>query len=192
MLYRPIGPGQATPMHVLIHVNEDAAAIAAAVRNVAAAAGPSVRIYDLMRSDEIDRESVVAHAFLAQVLAVVAAVALLLSTAGVYALMSFTAARRTREIGIRIALGADCWRVVTGIFRRALTQLGLGLAAGCVPGTALVGWGAPEISRGAGPAVGVLAFFAVATFMIGVGVLASAVPTRRALAVQPTQALRAE
>ena len=55
---------------------------------------------------------------------------LLLSAAGIYAMMSFTVSRRRREIGIRAALGADARRVVTGIFGRASAQLGAGIAVG--------------------------------------------------------------
>ena len=64
---------------------------------------------------------------------VMTAVALLLSLAGIYAVLSFTVARRTREIGVRVALGANRRRVLTAIFRRPLTQVGLGIAAGCHP-----------------------------------------------------------
>ena len=60
-----------------------------------------------------------------------------LSAAGIYALMSFTVARRRREIGIRAALGADPTRVLAGIFARALGQLGLGTAVGLAGAVAL-------------------------------------------------------
>ena len=55
---------------------------------------------------------------------------LLLSAAGIYAMMSFTVARRRREIGIRAALGADARRILAGIFRRAAAQLAAGVALG--------------------------------------------------------------
>ena len=61
---------------------------------------------------------------------VMTAVALLLSLAGIYAVMSFIVARRTREIGVRVALGASRLRVVREIFRRPLIQVALGILAG--------------------------------------------------------------
>ena len=65
---------------------------------------------------------------------VLTAVALLLSLAGIYAVMSFTVARRTREIGVRVALGASRLGVVTAIFRRPLIQVGFGIVAGACAG----------------------------------------------------------
>jgi len=61
---------------------------------------------------------------------VMTAVALLLSLAGIYAVLSFTVARRTREIGLRVALGANPRRVIGAIFRRPLWQVGFGVLAG--------------------------------------------------------------
>src|SRR5687767_15915559 len=62
---------------------------------------------------------------------------LLLSAAGIYAMMSFTVARRRREIGIRAALGADARRVLMGIFGRASSQLGAGIALGLAVASAI-------------------------------------------------------
>jgi ABC-type antimicrobial peptide transport system permease subunit len=111
---------------------------------------------------------------------------LLLSAAGIYAMMSFTVARRRREIGIRAALGADARRILAGIFRRAATQLGAGVAVGLVvaatldrlAGGALVGGKTLELVPG------------VVAVMVVVGLTAAAAPARRSLSVQPTEALR--
>ena len=59
-----------------------------------------------------------------------AAIAMLLSLGGIYSVMAFTVARRTREIGIRVALGSSGARVVAHVLRRPLSQVGLGLALG--------------------------------------------------------------
>ena len=61
---------------------------------------------------------------------VMTGVALLLSLSGIYAVLSFIVARRTREIGVRVALGASRRRVIVAIFRRPLIQVALGVAAG--------------------------------------------------------------
>ncbi|MQA92991.1 MAG: FtsX-like permease family protein [Gemmatimonas sp.] len=113
-------------------------------------------------------------------------------------MLSFTVARRTREIGVRVALGASRRRVVAALFRRPLTQVGLGVVAG----GALIAAGALLLSRGPDAwgtdaqmslSLGQLALIvAYSALMFGVCLLACVVPTRRALRVEPTEALRAE
>jgi ABC-type antimicrobial peptide transport system permease subunit len=65
-----------------------------------------------------------------KITALVALIALLISMAGTYAVLSFTVARHTREIGIRIALGADPRRIVARVFSRAMVQIGIGVVVG--------------------------------------------------------------
>jgi putative ABC transport system permease protein len=102
--------------------------------------------------------------------------------------LSFTVARRTREIGVRVALGASSRSVVMAIFRRPLIQVALGVAIGGL----VIGGIAVAFTGGAlslGDAALIVAYVAL---MFGVCMLACAVPTRRALKVEPTVALRAE
>ena len=117
---------------------------------------------------------------LGTVLALIAGVALLLSTVGIYSLMSFTVSQRTREIGIRIALGARPRRIVAAIFSRAFAQVGLGALAGVT----ILLLAETEESRN----LALLA--AVAVLMMGVGLAACGVPALRALRIQPTEALK--
>jgi ABC-type antimicrobial peptide transport system permease subunit len=100
--------------------------------------------------------------------------------------MSFTVARRTREIGIRVALGASRRRVVAAVFARPLAQVGLGIVAGGVIVAILSGAGEHATL---GLLVGTLGY---TVLMLGVCLLACVVPTRRALQVQPTEALRSD
>jgi predicted permease len=111
---------------------------------------------------------------------------LLLSAAGIYALMSFTVAQRTREIGIRTALGAPPRRVLLNVFRRAAWQVCAGVVVGSV------------LSAGAFVAIGVGAVRAmplllgVAGIMALVALLATFGPARRGVRIQAIEALRAE
>lgn len=127
---------------------------------------------------------------------------LLLSAAGIYAMLSFTIAQRRREIGIRAALGANPHRLLRSIFARASAQLGTGLATGLVLAAALEwgtgGWvmgGALAAESGAlgspYPAF-LLLLPAVAAVIVAVGLLAALRPARRALSIQPSEALREE
>jgi ABC-type antimicrobial peptide transport system permease subunit len=111
------------------------------------------------------------------------------SAAGLYALMSFTVNQRTREIGIRSALGAQPRRLLAGIFRRALGQVGAGAAVGillAVPLNRFLSTAIEDMRHASIP--GVVPMTAV--FMIVVGLLAAAGPARRGLRVDPTEALR--
>jgi ABC-type antimicrobial peptide transport system permease subunit len=115
------------------------------------------------------------------------AIGMILAATGLYALMSVTVSQRTREIGIRVALGADAPRVVAAIFRRPLAQVGTGVIAGVGLTTAL----ALAVSGGVS-ARGAALVVAYAAVMLGVCLLACIVPTRRALRVEPVEALRAD
>jgi predicted permease len=113
---------------------------------------------------------------------------LLLSAAGIYAMMSFTVARRRREIGIRAALGADARRVFAGVFGRASAQLGAGVLAG------LTITGIIELATG-GDKLGARAFVllpSVVVVIVTIGLLAALGPVRRGLSVQPTEVMREE
>ena len=111
-------------------------------------------------------------------------VALLFSAAGLYALMAVAVARRTREIGIRIALGANPRHVLGSVFARAGRQLGGGIVAGNSL-ILLLAWRADSLTAE------LLASSAITSvIMATVGALACAAPARRALRIQPTDALR--
>jgi putative ABC transport system permease protein len=193
MLYRPAAAGAAEGrVHVVVRARGEASTLATTVRRIAAEGDPTLRLYDVMPLADYYQDDRIAAEFMARAMAIVSAVALLLSTAGVYALVSFTLSRRTREIGIRAALGAAPRRIVAAIFSRAFAQIGLGILAGSVPGYLLVAKGAPEMARGGGALVAAGASAAVGAFIVVVTGLACAIPARRALRINPTDALRAE
>ena len=125
---------------------------------------------------------------LALIVVAINASVLLLSAAGIHAMMSFTVARRWREIGIRVALGADARRVLMGIFGRASAQIGAGVAAGLTI-AGILEWVTPGGNVG-GHAL--ILFPTVSAVMFAVGLLAAAGPARRGLAIEPTESLRAE
>jgi putative ABC transport system permease protein len=113
---------------------------------------------------------------------------LLLSAAALFALMSVAVARRTREIGIRLAVGAGRRALLAALFQRAALQIGAGILAGNLLVVALMSVIVEEISV----VPTVLPMLAASLIMVSVGVAACLVPARRALAVQPTQAIQME
>jgi hypothetical protein len=196
-LYLPATPGSALQPHLMIHTRGDPMALVPRVRRVADTVDPTLRLSEFQRMDQVANGLLWLLGMLLRTTLAMTAVALLLSLAGIYAVLSFTVARRTREIGVRVALGANRFRVITGIFRRPLMQVGLGVAAGA----ALIALGAVALSRttqfenapGAGLSAGEVGLLVVyAAFMVGVCALACVVPTRRALRVEPIIAMRAD
>ena len=126
---------------------------------------------------------------------VLSSVALVLSLAGIYAVLSFTVARRTREIGVRVALGASRRSVVFATFRCPLLHVTFGI----VVGTAIVFTAAALIKYTEFPGSetdltlrGMAMIIGYGIVMLGVCMLACVVPTRRALNIEPTIALRTE
>ena len=182
--YHPLAADVVVPLRVAVHVRGgDAAAFAPRLRAVAAAVDPTLRVDAVARMDTLSDAEIDFIMFWVRLLAVVSAVAMLLSLAGIYAVMSFTVARRMREIGIRVALGASRRRIVTAVFARPLAQVGLGIVAGGVLTATLNSSATP------GALVGALVY---AVLMAGVCLLACIVPTRRALRVEPTVAMRVD
>ena len=184
-VYHPATP-RASGIKMAVRLRGDPASFAPRLRGIAAAADPGLRLYDVMPLDRVGAQMWNEMDFLWRLMAGVSVLALILSLAGIYSIMSFTVSRRTREIGIRIALGADASRIITSIFSHAFWQLGAGVAAGA----ALVGlltWSVAGLSARESAFVG-----GYALVMLAVCLLACIVPTRRALRVQPTEALRVE
>lgn len=190
VLYRPATPAELAPLRMAIRVRSDLQPLAARLPSLAAAVDPEIRLYEVMPLTETDRALRIGAGYLLKGLAVVGGILLLLSLAGVYSLMAFAVSRRRREIGIRTAVGANPRRILTGIFGSTIAQIGIGVVAGVIPGTLVLLYGLPEVLRGSSPATASAAVAAVAAFVLVVGLAAAIVPARRALRVQPTEALR--
>ena len=184
-LYDPVEPGNSVPIHMVVHLGGDPASFAPRLRRIAAAVDPTLQLHELLPLDEVGATMWLEMDFLFWLLLLVSAIALLLSLAGVFSVMAFTVSRRTREIGIRVALGADRRRIVAAIFSRPVAQVGLGIIAGGGLVAALV-----RVVIGALTTREVGLVVAYAALMMGVCMLACIVPARRALRVEPTEALR--
>ena len=133
--YIPATPDLFDQIHMMVHVRGgDPMTLAPQVRDAATAVDPSLRLVGLQRANEANNDVLWVMGLWLRITVVLSAVALILSLAGIFAVLSFTVARRTREIGVRVALGASRPRVVVATFRRPLLQVALGI----VIGTAIV------------------------------------------------------
>jgi hypothetical protein len=188
-LYHAALPSRLYPASLVVRVRGgDPIRFAPKLREVTATVDPTLkleRVNGVLPAWNSER-----MAFRMMALAIMAGTAsvLLLSAAGIYAMMSFTVSRRRREIGIRAALGADARRVVTGIFGRAGAQLGAGIAVGIAIASAFE-WLGPGGTMGD---KALIILPGVVALMFTVGLLAAIGPARRGLSVQPTEALREE
>ena len=201
-LYQPMPTSNAPSINMVVHVAKgDPLSLAPRVRALARTVDARVRLSEFQRLDTVADTMLWIIGLWLRITSVLTAIAVLLSLAGIYAVLSFTVARRTREIGVRVALGASRQRIVTAIFRRPLIQVAAGIiAGGFLLGLITVVLAAPPDSGFAGLAAAARAFtlgqvgqiVAFAILMMGVCLLACIVPTRRALGVEPTEALRAE
>jgi predicted permease len=191
MIYTPAALGTTWPLHLIVHARGDASGLIPDVRQMAVAVDRTLQLTDVMTIDRLADDNRKTMTFFLSAFGAVASVALLLATAGIYALVSFTLARRTREIGIRMALGASRRRIITGVFARVFAQIGAGILAGAVPGLAIAAIGV-EDAHGTGMSGGLAATLAIAVFVIVVALAACAVPLGRALRMRPVSALRAD
>jgi putative ABC transport system permease protein len=119
-----------------------------------------------------------------------AAIALSLAAVGIYGVMSYSVSRRTHEIGIRIALGADPWSVLGIVVRQGLSLAVIGAGVGLV-----VAFAFTRLMRGILYGVAptdALTFLSVTAVLVGVAAVASLVPARRATRIDPLDALRSD
>jgi putative ABC transport system permease protein len=165
-------------------------AVASAVRAEVHALDPELPIDTAQPMQEIVSNSVAEPRFRTMLLGGFALTALVLAAVGVYGLISFSVAQRTREIGIRVALGARPAQVTRPIVREGLTLALIGIALG-LAGAAFATRLLSALLFGV-EATDPLTFAGVAVLLLAVALLASYLPSRRALRVDPLTALRTD
>jgi putative ABC transport system permease protein len=189
--YHATTAGQRAPAHLQLRLRNpsgsESGQLAQRLLEAAARVDPALHVDQVRTLDEIYREHRFGDNLGAITLIAVTASVLLLSAAGLYALMAFTVAQRRREIGIRTALGAPPSHLLRAVFRKALWQISGGAAVGLL-GALLVGRYVPIETIGGLPIPGVLP--GAVGFMLLVGVFAALGPARRGLRADPTEALR--
>lgn len=172
--------------------NTTTADLTASVRQTLRAIDPDLPLVDLQRMSEVASLGMLPQLIAASVAGSLGALALLLAAIGLYGVMAYAVTRRTREIGVRMALGADRREVIRLVLGQGLR---LTLVGGVI-GLALAGAAAAGLAS-AGLLFGVgrldpVAFGATSGLLVLVAVLATYIPARRAAGIDPLAALRAE
>jgi ABC-type lipoprotein release transport system permease subunit len=189
-MFRPAAPGEFGSGGLLtVRLRaQSPEAFAPTLRRIAASVDPTLQLSPPQSLYGMYRQDAQGAVQVALALALVTGSVLLLSAAGIHAMMSFTVNQRRREIGIRAALGAPARRILGGVLARAARQLAIGVGVGLAAAVALDVASGGVLLAGSGA----LLVPGTAAFMLVVGLLAAAGPARRGLRVQPTEALRAE
>jgi putative ABC transport system permease protein len=186
-IYQTALPREMAPLRVAIHVRGDPQRFAVRLRELAQATDPALRVIDPKPLSLLEDPGSSGMSFGFELLVSLTLVTLMLSLAGVYAVTAFAVARRTREIGVRVALGARPLDVLSIVFKRPFVQMALGIGAGAILGFGLAN---DDLSKVHLDVLGNAALYALATILCCA--LACIVPTRRALRIQPTEALKDE
>jgi putative ABC transport system permease protein len=186
-VYQLADYGQMFPANLVARIRGDALAFAPRLRTILTSIDPEIGMEDPVRLDLVVNDKLWEARLGGVGFGALAAIALILSAAGLYALMSFSVTQRTREIAIRVALGASPSSIAAAVLGRAVLQLMVGVSLGTGLGLTIV----PEIlNKNTQASDWRLMLAAVAFAMIAVGLLACAAPTRRALRIQPLNALK--
>jgi putative ABC transport system permease protein len=190
VLYQPFRQDPPRSVGLMVRTAGRPAGIARALRDAVRQVNADQPLYNLKTYDEVlDDVSWLWRVF-GTLFAVFAAIALLLSAIGLYAVTAYSVAQRTQEIGVRIALGARRGQVSWMILRRGLAQLGLGLAIGLV-----AAWFASGVLNQLLVQLSArdpLTFFVITALLVVITAAACLIPARRAMRVDPSIALRAE
>jgi predicted permease len=188
-VYHAVAAGDLYPARLNVRVRTgDPAALADPLRDLSASIDPDVLLLDVSTAEIAFKQAQGMMRLIGVSLALVILSVILLSSAGIYSLMSFTVARRRREIGIRAALGANRNRILVGIFSRVLAQLGAGAVLGLIAAVGLEQILEGDMVRN----YRAMLLPLVVLLMMTIGVIAAIGPVRQGLRIQPIEALRDE
>jgi hypothetical protein len=186
-IYRAASAAEIDPVVVAVRVAGQASPLAPRVAALARQVDASgLQLRDIVTFAELVTQRQASQVMATVVVPSILVGAVVFSAAGLYALMAVAVQRRTREIGVRIALGANPRRVLRTVFARAGRQL----VGGMIAGNSLIlflAWRSDSLTADL-----LVSSAITSVIMAAVGVLACAAPAHRALRVQPTDALRQE
>jgi macrolide transport system ATP-binding/permease protein len=188
-VYLTAGPKEQSGLQLLVHSPRGNAAMAGAIRAAVRALDPELIVNVTRLENNFDYFRFPGRV-VATLSGVLGALALLLASMGVYGMVAYVVSRRVREIGIRMALGAEGDDVTALIVRQALRPVAIGIVIG-VAGCAAISTILSSVLYGISPRDPV-SFVLVPGFLLAIATLASYLPARRAAKVDPMEALRYE
>lgn len=189
-VYRPFAQAPTLDMSLVVRTTGDPDAVIGSLRAAVAAVDADVPVSEIRMVEQMITSSVAAPRFTMLLLAAFAAVALLLAAIGIYGVISYAVTRRTPEIGLRVALGAQRGHVLRMVLRQALVLAVIGAVVGL--GAALATTRALRSLLFGVSATDGVTLIAVPLLLMAVALLAAYLPARRAARVDPMIALRAE
>ena len=193
-VYRPLAQATAelgsTAMYLTVRLERDAAGVIGPLREAVWSLGRDVPISRVAAMDQIVGSSMARRRFLTALLATFGVLALILGAVGVYGVGSFVTSQRTREIGVRMALGAARAAMLRSVMAREMRPVVVGIVAGLLG--ALGATRVLESSLFGVSSTDPATFAVVALFLLVVALLASYLPARRAAGIDPIVALRSE
>ncbi|HYV18801.1 MAG TPA: ABC transporter permease [Verrucomicrobiae bacterium] len=188
--YIPLEQMPASGMTVIVAAPGEPAGLVEAIRGTVRALDPDLPIANVRSIEEVIAGALVPQRLAAILVGLFAALAVLLAALGLYGVVAFSVARRTREIGVRMALGATRHGVLALVVRQGMRLAVAGVAIGLT-----AGWGMTRLLRSllfGVSATDPAAFTGAALVLALVALVASFIPARRATRVEPVVALRSE
>jgi putative ABC transport system permease protein len=177
-------------MTLVVRTQGTPSAVTSQVKDTIRRLDPSLPVADVRTMEDVVAGAMSTPRFTSALLSIFAALALTLSAIGIYGVLSYVVSRRTREIGIRVAIGAGRGQVLKMVLGSGVSLALAGIAAGLVLAFAVTRL-LRGLLHGVTPA-DPLTFTAVAVVLTGVAALASVVPAWRASRIDPVIALRSE
>jgi putative ABC transport system permease protein len=190
LVYMPYTTFPLPFMAIAVRSNAPVSTIAALARTEISSADPELAIAKVEPMRDVLRESVAEPRFRTQLLVGFAALAMVLAAVGIYGLVSYSVVQRTREIGIRMALGAQARQVMGPVLRQGMQLAGAGIGLG-LAGSVVAARLVAKFLFGIEP-FDPFTYTLVSALLFLVTLMASFIPSRRALRVDPLTALRSE
>ena len=190
MVYSPYSADPPQAMQVMVRQPSQPAAAVAVVSGHVQSLDRDLPLFGAGTVDEVMARGRWPQRLFGSMFAVFAAIAVCLAACGLYAVTAYAVSRRTREIGVRVALGADARRIWWAVTRPTFGQLVVGSLVGAA-GAAAVATMLPSMLVGTATA-NAAAIAGVVLVLLAVGLVAATVPARRAMRVDPVTALQAD